>query len=166
MGGRGSVVSSIALTHCWLLIPEVSLSTSQQSWLLEFVPIHSSHRLAGIAAEEHYSHMEHSSREECGWGSGPSEKLLSPAATALPVGSDGSSELAGNTALCTSLFSRSLTPSSSACSPSSQLCLGGWSPWAPTRVLYIRCIFPRKSSRALEHWWLCAAFEELCMIRE
>lgn len=61
----------------------MSLSTSQQSFiphhewgLLEFAPIHSCHRSAGVAAEEHYSHREHSSQEECGWGGVPPEKLL------------------------------------------------------------------------------------------
>lgn len=34
----------VPLTRGWLCVPEVSLSTSQQSWLLEFAPVHSSHR--------------------------------------------------------------------------------------------------------------------------
>lgn len=52
-----------------------------------------------LAAEEHYSHREHSSQEESGWGIGLPEKPLSPGATALP---DGSFELDRDTAPCTS----------------------------------------------------------------
>lgn len=40
---------------------------TQQNQLLEFAPICSSHRLAGVAAEEHLSHRDHSSQDEGSW---------------------------------------------------------------------------------------------------
>lgn len=45
----------------------LALHPPQQSWILEFAPICSSHRLAGVTAEEHLSHRDRCSREERGW---------------------------------------------------------------------------------------------------